>query len=117
MQPVSACGFARSDGRTQIKLARSQSGKHAEKYAGGGGDQKCKCQDAAVEGDGGEGKKMFGQQQEQSTQSDRTNPEASGPAGEGEQGIFDPKLFLNLPGRGAESEPRSNLRSAPQDAD
>ncbi len=59
------------------------------------------------------GKKVFGQQQQQSAQREKAHRYAGRTAHECQQQVLDPELSLNLPARGAQRQPRGHFRCAP----
>src|SRR5207245_1197279 len=81
----------------QVHSSRDERREHAEENAGHHGNSKSKDHYASVEGNTGDWKKVFGQKQQKTTQSQKTDNGADSSANERQEEIFNPELTLNLP--------------------
>jgi len=59
---------------------------------------------------------VFGQQQQEAAQGEKSHTDSSRSAQKCQQQVFDPELLLDLPARGSQRQPRGYFRGAPHHA-
>ena len=105
-----------ADRGPQIELPRGERRQHAEQDAGRERQGKRKAQDAAVERHVRHRAENVPAEAATARAAPRNPRLSCGSSHKREQQVFDPKLSLNLPARGAQRQPRGDLARAAQHA-